>query len=127
MLPTMDAKDTYDLVQKTYGKAAANRATNNIADLDGSNPDSRGGRSYEENIATAFGYSVEALHSVPDQANLGLSCGNPLAAANLRKVGGSLEFFPLTRLFSLSFSFSFFWRETSPDCDLERWVYSCVV
>ena len=35
-------------------------------------------------IANAFGYSDEDLGSVPDQANMGLSCGNPIAMASLR-------------------------------------------
>ncbi len=35
-------------------------------------------------IAEAFGYTPEELASIPAEANLGLSCGNPLAFANLR-------------------------------------------
>lgn len=35
-------------------------------------------------IAEAFGYSAEQLASIPAEANMGLSCGNPLALANLR-------------------------------------------
>jgi SAM-dependent methyltransferase len=35
-------------------------------------------------IAEAFGYSAEELASIPAEANMGLSCGNPTAAANLR-------------------------------------------
>jgi SAM-dependent methyltransferase len=35
-------------------------------------------------VAEAFGYSPEELAVVPDQANLGLSCGNPTAFASLR-------------------------------------------
>ncbi|KAK4937820.1 hypothetical protein LTR10_021623 [Elasticomyces elasticus] len=34
-------------------------------------------------IATSFGYSAEQLASLPAGTNLGLSCGNPLATANL--------------------------------------------
>jgi arsenite methyltransferase len=84
----MDAQDTYRVVQKTYGKAASNRASNTNPD---GNPKSQG--SYEENIATAFGYSIDELRSIPDQANLGLSCGNPLATANLKKVrAGAFRF-----------------------------------
>ncbi|KAL2863380.1 putative arsenic methyltransferase Cyt19 [Aspergillus lucknowensis] len=39
----------------------------------------------EEAIATAFGYSAGDLHSLPDNANLGLSCGNPVAHANIKE------------------------------------------
>jgi SAM-dependent methyltransferase len=35
-------------------------------------------------IANAFGYSAEELASIPDEANMGLSCGNPIALATLR-------------------------------------------
>src|SRR5262249_52896419 len=35
-------------------------------------------------IAEAFGYSSEELGSVPAEANLGLSCGNPTAFASLK-------------------------------------------
>ena len=34
-------------------------------------------------IAEAFGYSAEELASIPAEANMGLSCGNPTATANL--------------------------------------------
>jgi SAM-dependent methyltransferase len=35
-------------------------------------------------VAEAFGYSAEELASIPAGANMGLSCGNPTATANLR-------------------------------------------
>lgn len=35
-------------------------------------------------MAAAFGYSAAELASIPAQANLGLSCGNPLAFASLK-------------------------------------------
>jgi arsenite methyltransferase len=35
-------------------------------------------------VAEAFGYSPEELASLPADANMGLSCGNPTAVANLR-------------------------------------------
>lgn len=35
-------------------------------------------------IAEAFGYTPEELESIPAEANMGLSCGNPTAMANLR-------------------------------------------
>ena len=36
-------------------------------------------------VAEAFGYSSEELASIPAEANLGLSCGNPTAMASLRE------------------------------------------
>ena len=36
-------------------------------------------------VAEAFGYTPEELASIPAEANMGLSCGNPTATANLRE------------------------------------------
>ena len=44
------------------------------------NPDS-------QRVAQAFGYTPEQLQSVPAESHMGLSCGNPVAAATLREVG----------------------------------------
>jgi SAM-dependent methyltransferase len=52
-------------------------------------------------VAEAFGYTPEELASIPAAANLGLSCGNPTATANLRPgevvvdlgCGGGLDVF----------------------------------
>src|SRR5436190_16389211 len=35
-------------------------------------------------VAEAFGYSAAELSSIPAEANMGLSCGNPTAFASLR-------------------------------------------
>lgn len=52
-------------------------------------------------VARAFGYSAEELASIPAEANMGLSCGNPTAYARLRPgetvvdlgCGGGLDVF----------------------------------
>ena len=52
-------------------------------------------------IAAAFGYSNDQLASIPAEANMGLSCGNPTAFASLREgetvvdlgCGGGLDVF----------------------------------
>jgi SAM-dependent methyltransferase len=52
-------------------------------------------------VAEAFGYTPEELASIPAGANMGLSCGNPTATANLRPdevvvdlgCGGGLDVF----------------------------------
>ena len=41
---------------------------------------------YEQIVAKAFGYTEEELSAVPSGANLGLSCGNPMALAKLKEV-----------------------------------------
>src|SRR3954447_6836487 len=38
------------------------------------------------NIALAFGYTVEQLRSIPAESYIGLSCGNPVAAASIKEV-----------------------------------------
>ncbi len=56
-------------------------------------------------VAEAFGYSPEELTSIPSEANMGLSCGNPTAMANLRPgevvvdlgSGGGLDVFLSSR------------------------------
>ena len=35
-------------------------------------------------VAEAFGYTAEELTSIPAEANMGLSCGNPTATAHIR-------------------------------------------
>jgi SAM-dependent methyltransferase len=57
-------------------------------------------------VAEAFGYSAEELVSVPAEANMGLSCGNPTAIASIRSgevvvdlgSGGGLDIFLASRL-----------------------------
>ena len=52
-------------------------------------------------VAEAFGYTPEELASIPAEANMGLSCGNPTATANLKEgetvvdlgSGGGLDVF----------------------------------
>ncbi len=43
------------------------------------------GADLAQNISRAIGYSEEELKSVPEGANLGLGCGNPVALASLKK------------------------------------------
>ena len=38
-----------------------------------------------EDISRSIGYSEEELSSVPEGANLGLGCGNPIALASLKE------------------------------------------
>lgn len=38
------------------------------------------------NVAQAFGYTPEQLQSVPSESYMGLSCGNPVAAASIKEV-----------------------------------------
>ena len=79
--------DVAEAVRSQYGAVAASGLTG----------DSAGVRA----VAEAFGYSAEELSSIPAGANMGLSCGNPTATANLRPgevvvdlgCGGGLDVF----------------------------------
>lgn len=59
-----------DAVKSKYGEVATS----------GLSTDHAGVRA----VAQAFGYTPEELASIPAEANMGLSCGNPTATANLR-------------------------------------------
>lgn len=56
-------------------------------------------------IASAFGYSADELNQLPAEANMGLSCGNPLALAGIREgevvvdlgCGGGMDVFLAAR------------------------------
>lgn len=58
------------LVQERYGSVARSGLSSEQAGV--------------RAVAEAFGYTAEELASIPAEANMGLSCGNPTATANLR-------------------------------------------
>ncbi|GKZ26387.1 hypothetical protein AbraIFM66951_003149 [Aspergillus brasiliensis] len=64
-------EETYNLVQSRYGDIAKKSVNTQ--------------QSKEEDIARAFGYSAEDLVALPEKANLGLSCGNPVGFANVKE------------------------------------------
>src|SRR5919199_6827981 len=64
------SEDMIEQVQDRYASVA----------LSGLSSDHAGVRA----VAEAFGYSPEELASIPAEANMGLSCGNPTATARLR-------------------------------------------
>lgn len=80
-----------DLVREKYGAIGAG----------GLSSEHDGVRS----VAEAFGYTAEELASIPAEANMGLSCGNPTATAGLRPgevvvdlgSGGGLDVFLAAR------------------------------
>jgi len=61
-------------------------------------------------VAEAFGYSEQELTSIPAEANMGLSCGNPTAIASIRPgevvvdlgSGGGLDVFLASKLVGLN-------------------------
>jgi ubiquinone/menaquinone biosynthesis C-methylase UbiE len=83
----MRNSDVTRIVQDKYGQVAR-------GDLSNANDGVRA-------VAEAFGYTPEQLAAIPDEANMGLSCGNPTAFASLRPgevvldlgCGGGLDVF----------------------------------
>ncbi len=76
-----------EVVKQKYGSTAASELSNNDAGV--------------RAVAEAFGYSEKELSSIPAEANMGLSCGNPTAFASLKPgevvvdlgCGGGLDVF----------------------------------
>lgn len=65
----MDSSTIYKNVQEHYSTIAKGSTHSN-----------------DQQIAEHFGYDTEELHHLPEGANLGLSCGNPLTIATLKPV-----------------------------------------
>lgn len=59
-----------DVVREKYGSVAESGLSTEIAGV--------------RAVAEAFGYTPEQLAAIPAEANMGLSCGNPIAFAGLR-------------------------------------------
>jgi arsenite methyltransferase len=68
----MAIADVYQTVNTHYS-ALARSTSDNIAE-------------HSQKVALSFGYDADELAAIPEGANLGVSCGNPLAVAALRAV-----------------------------------------
>ena len=64
------ANEVERLVQSRYGAVAQSGLSSDRDDV--------------RDVAVAFGYSEAELGSIPADANMGLSCGNPIASASLK-------------------------------------------
>jgi len=73
-----DTKNIKQLVKEGYGKIAQQGSS--------CCPTSSccGNANLAKNISKTVGYSDEEMNTVPDGANLGLGCGNPVAIASLK-------------------------------------------
>ncbi|MCE5265424.1 MAG: arsenite methyltransferase [Deltaproteobacteria bacterium] len=78
----MEQSEIRKAVRDGYGKIAKNSGR---CCLPGASCGCGGGGSSVEEISTGVGYSPEEMKSVPEGANLGLGCGNPVALASLRE------------------------------------------
>ncbi|KAJ5195078.1 uncharacterized protein N7498_008516 [Penicillium cinerascens] len=66
----MDSSTVYSIVRTHYGDLATRPSKLEVS---------------HEKIAKVFGYEPSELHSIPQDANLGVGCGNPPALTKLRK------------------------------------------
>jgi SAM-dependent methyltransferase len=64
------SEDLLESVKSKYGAVAESSLSNKSAGV--------------QAVAEAFGYTAEELTSIPADANMGLSCGNPTATARLK-------------------------------------------
>ena len=79
--------DIRDTVRANYASVAASKLSSHQAGV--------------RAVAEAFGYSPEEIAAIPAEANMGLSCGNPVAHASLKRgervvdlgCGGGLDVF----------------------------------
>jgi SAM-dependent methyltransferase len=86
------AEQVLESVKSKYGAVAESSLSNDHAGV--------------QAVAEAFGYSAEELTSIPADANMGLSCGNPTATAHIRPgevvvdlgSGGGLDVFLASRM-----------------------------
>src|SRR5215470_336615 len=70
MIRRIMGRDIQEAIRTRYGAMAESRLSTENAGV--------------RAVAEAFGYSPEELGSIPAEANIGLSCGNPTAYASLR-------------------------------------------
>jgi SAM-dependent methyltransferase len=85
------SRNIQNLVREKYGEVAGSTLSSHDAGV--------------RAVAEAFGYSAGELASIPAEANMGLSCGNPTATASLRPgevvvdlgSGGGLDVFLAAR------------------------------
>ena len=75
---TVSAHPTHKLVRTAYGKIASSGSS-----CCGPQSSCCGGARVDE-VAMGVGYSAAELATLPEGANLGLSCGNPTALAGLK-------------------------------------------
>jgi len=75
-----DIKDIKEIVKEGYAKVAKQGSS-----CCGPGSSCCGSADLAEDISRRIGYSEEEITGVPEGANLGLGCGNPVALASLRE------------------------------------------
>lgn len=77
----MENEEVKKVVKDRYGKIAKEDASSCCAPTN----TCCGSTNRTENISKKIGYTDEELNAVPEGANLGLGCGNPVALASLKE------------------------------------------
>ena len=76
----MKGKEIKQLVKERYGKVASrNHSCCDLGSVQNQEID------FTERISKKIGYTDEDIGSVPEESNLGLGCGNPIALASLKE------------------------------------------
>jgi SAM-dependent methyltransferase len=98
-METGDKEKIREVVREKYGNLAKDGTSPSTASAEASccGPGAQTGESIPmassgccgpgpslDKMSTAMGYSKEDIHCVPDGANMGLGCGNPVALASLK-------------------------------------------
>ena len=86
MLAAKKEEEIKKLVKEGYGKVASRK--HSCCDLGGVHSQKK---DFTEKISKTIGYSDKDMSSVPDESNLGLGCGNPIALASLREGDSVLD------------------------------------
>jgi SAM-dependent methyltransferase len=100
-------ENTFDLAD-TIGEVMADQLLESVRSKYGAVAESSLSSEHPgvKSVAEAFGYTTEELASIPAEANMGLSCGNPTAIASIRPgevvvdlgSGGGLDVFLASKL-----------------------------
>jgi ubiquinone/menaquinone biosynthesis C-methylase UbiE len=75
----MEKENIKKEVRKRYAKVARSNGSRSASNISCCSAPS------DEQVSTLNGYSQEELNAVPEDANLGLGCGNPTALASLKE------------------------------------------
>ena len=81
----MENKDIKKIVRENYGKIATQESSCCGPEASCGPMTSCGGTSVATDVSKSIGYTDEDMGAVPEGANLGLGCGNPLALASLKE------------------------------------------
>ena len=81
----METKDIKKIVRENYGKIATQESSCCGPEASSGPMTSCCGTNTATDVSKSMGYTDEDMGAVPEGANLGLGCGNPLALASLKE------------------------------------------